>query len=50
MRFIKDAIKTFTISTVATLGALTAVGIWEGGFGDKVEEKTRKIFKKKEES
>jgi len=48
--FVTDVAKNFVVSTVVTLGMFTAMGIWGGGFGELVEEKTRKLLSKREES
>lgn len=45
---VKEIAKNYCASTAATLGMLTAVVVWGSGFGEFIEEKSKKIFKKEE--
>ena len=41
-----DIIKTALMGIVSVIGMLAGFSIWENGLGEKVEEKTKKLFNK----
>lgn len=46
--FIIDVTKYTVLSAASTLGFLIGLGVWGAGLGEIVEEKTSKIFHKKQ--
>lgn len=48
--FIKELAKDLAISTVSTIGFLTAIVLWTEGLEAIAEKGAKKVFSKKEES
>lgn len=42
-----DCAVSLTLAFVSTIGMLAGAAVWANGLGDKVEEKSAKLFKKK---
>lgn len=47
--FIVGLAKTLIAGAVSVIGMLAGFAIWNNGLGDKVEKKTRKLFKIEQE-
>ena len=45
----KELVKNYVASVGATLGMFTAIVMWGSGLGELIDEKSKKIFSKKNE-